>query len=104
MDSKEMLRIAESWIRLHESKQGSAGYEREFWSFEAIDELTHNSPHEAFDVIVTIARLCKNEKCLAYLGAGPIEDLMLYFGLEVIERVEAEAKGNSQFKKALKAV
>jgi hypothetical protein len=104
MDQDKKNKIAESWIRLHNSKQDSTEYENEFWSFETIDELIHQEPNDALEVILAIAELCNNEKILANLGAGPIEDLMLYFGPEFIDRVEVEAKKNLKFKRALKSV
>ena len=55
-------------------------------------------------VILKITDLAETDGMLGYLGAGPIEDLMLCHGQTIIERIAAEAKRNSKFKKALKAV
>ena len=104
MDSEEARRIEQSWIRLHFAKQGSPEYEVEFWSFEAINELTHKKPSEAMAVILEIAAIDSSDAILGNLGAGPIEDLLLYHEPFIMDRVEAEVRKNPPLRRALKAV
>ena len=104
MEKNEVENIAKSWIGWHESKKGEPSYESEFWAFQAMDELTHEKPLEALVVILRIADLAETEEVLGYLGAGPIEDVMLYHGQLLIERIATEAQIHPKFKRALKTV
>jgi hypothetical protein len=79
-----------------------------FWAWEAVDEIAHghvtdtNLRLDPLDLIVQLAdRAPNDEKALAYLGAGPVEDYLLY-GDPDIRRVEQAAEINPRFRVALR--
>jgi hypothetical protein len=104
MNNEEVTNISKSWISLQLAEKDSPEYDSEFWSFERLDQLIHNKPNEALRVIIEIAVTTDSEEILGYLGAGPIEDLMLYHGEQVIENLAAKAKAEPKIKVALQSV
>lgn len=104
MNNEEVTNISKSWISLHLAEKDSPEYESEFWAFERLDQLIHNKPNEALRVIFEISVTTDSEEIHGYLGAGPIEDLMLYHGEQVIEDLAAKAKAEPKFKVALRSV
>ena len=67
------------------------------------DACTEN-PQLAWRAILDIAQRSLTEDEEALLAAGPLEDLLSWHGPEFIDRVEREAKINSQFNHLLGGV
>jgi hypothetical protein len=72
-----------------------------------IIDLTYDGRWEdIWSILVTITQreeVIDNER-LAFIAAGPLEDLICKAGPEFIERIEHEAKFNRQFAKMLTGV
>jgi hypothetical protein len=102
LDLDEMSRIAEAWIELTRLPENSAQRDGKFWSWERLHELIHQEPETAWRVIQIIRRE-GSDLVLANLAAGPLEDLLVAHGEQFIDRVEALARQDKQFKKLLGA-
>jgi Family of unknown function (DUF6869) len=77
------------------------------WALDAVQDFTlHKRWEEVWQVILAIARRDTEleTEALAYVAAGPLEDLVCRAGAEFIERVEHEAKFNHQFGRLLTGV
>jgi hypothetical protein len=73
------------------------------WASTDIDERIHSQPVEAIELLMEIADGAPSGGALAYLGAGPIEDLIRRNGTDtVIDGVEAAARRSSNFRTALR--
>ncbi len=70
-------------------------------------DLSRNGPwEELWEILLTVTRrdeIIDTER-LAYIAAGPLEDLICKAGPEYVDRVEREAKFNRQFGKLLTGV
>ena len=66
--------------------------------------MTHESPDEAWDFILSTLTQDSSPKILRMLSAGPLEDLLAYHGHLIIDRAEAEARRNPLFAKLLGGV
>jgi hypothetical protein len=64
-------------------------------------ELRDDDPERALAMILEVLKIESNPNLLSYLAAGPLEDLI---SLDTIDRIEAEAKRNPQFKRLLGGV
>jgi hypothetical protein len=56
---------------------------------------------EELAVIVEIVRRLVNDRILALVAAGPLEDLIRLHASTFIDRIEAVANGDEQFRKAV---
>lgn len=78
-----------------------------FWATEAAFDLARNEPDWAWRfVLATLDELKpeQDDKVLAVLAAGPLEDLLANHGSEVIARVEDEARRSPRFRELLGGV
>jgi hypothetical protein len=103
LDLGEMNKIAETWINLQRLPEAAPEREDKFWSWDRLWELVRDDPEAAWGVI-QIIREDGSDRILANLAAGPLEDLLVEHGDQFIDRVEALARRDAQFKKLLGAV
>jgi hypothetical protein len=89
--------LARAWVDQHvkpykdhdDNWQALFDYER---------ELVDHDPDKALDLILDIVRIETNTSVLGLLAAGLLEDVI---SMEVIDRIEREAKSNERFRELL---
>ncbi len=74
------------------------------WVFEWVMELAQKRPTEALPVVKALVDVAVGDEELAYVAAGPIEDLLAYHGPAVIDTVEHIAREDTRFRRALTGV
>jgi hypothetical protein len=74
------------------------------WADEELQRLVDKEPDEALEIIRAVISEAPNDAVLAFVAAGPLEDLLCYRGELVIELVERFAAHNERFRKALSGV
>lgn len=79
----------------------ATGDESYFWAFTAINELVFQDPERLWLLTREMIQRTTDEEALAYIAAGPLEDILAYHGNEFIERVETQARRDPNFRKAL---
>lgn len=87
-----------------ESSHGSSEYEDSFWSFMMLSELLEDFPEEVFGLIKDVLERDCSEDVIGQIAAGPLEDLLVKHGPEIIDLVEEEARTNLKFNHALGGV
>lgn len=102
MSELELQKIAEAWIEVHHRSEDENG--EHFWAFIKLSDLCDNEPEVCWKVIHLIRQLDGSDTILANLAAGPLENLLVYHGSDFIDRIEALAAHDQQFKKLLGAV
>lgn len=102
LDAKEMRQIADTWIDFHRLPEDSPARDDRSWSFDRLWELVHDDPEAAWTIIQMI-RQEGSDLILSNLAAGPLEDLLVSHGDHFIERVEALAEQDGEFRKLLGA-
>jgi len=80
------------------------GDESYFWAFETVAELTSKDPERLWRITTQMISETTDELALAYIAAGPLEELLVNRGLHFIERIEREARSNSHFRECLRSV
>jgi hypothetical protein len=72
------------------------------WAWEEVEDRVRSEPEEMVAVLVAIADAAPDDPALEYLGAGPVEDLIVHRGSDVvIDRIEGAASRSENFRKAL---
>lgn len=81
-----------------------AGDKNYFWAFEEVQALLSADVERAWKITCEMIRITADESALAYIAAGPLEDLLKYHGATFIDRVERLAQNDPHFRSALMGV
>lgn len=91
--------IADAYLRYYARKQ-----EADRWVLETLDTLIDDNPDEAWRITCVLVDKATSDAALAYVAAGPLEDLLKRHGPNIIDRVEEASSNNSRFQLALSGV
>ena len=81
------------------------GTDAEFFEArERLDDLVRNDPDRAWPIVIDVIQRTSHDDLLGYVCAGPLEDLLVYHGHILIDRVEALGKQDPHFRRALRGV
>jgi hypothetical protein len=75
-----------------------------FAAFEELNEVVRRHPERAWPLICEIIRRITADRILAYVAAGPLEDLLVHHPHAFIDRVESLAKQDAHFRRAVSGV
>jgi len=102
MHATSPAQVGEAYLA-HARRQSAATE----WAVEAVSDIVYAEHWEAlWNVVLSIARREDpiEVEALAFVAAGPLEDLVCKAGPAFIDRVEHEAKFNRQFARLLTGV
>ena len=102
MEARSSGQVADAYLAHARHKAASTQ-----WSVAAVIDLTYEDRwEELWNVVLAIARREEQieVEALAFIAAGPLEDLICKAGPAFIDRVEHEAKFNRQFGRLLTGV
>ena len=71
---------------------------------DAVEDLVRRDPDAAWAVVVELISRADDDAILAYIAAGPLENLVVLHGTQVIGRIEAHAAADSRFRRALTGI
>lgn len=91
--------LATTYLRHFETKN-----EQDWWSVVEVDRLVRDDPYSGSEVTRTLVNEAKSDEALAYVAAGPLEDLLKKHGPVVIDLVEGESRNNDRLQLALSGV
>jgi uncharacterized protein DUF6869 len=74
------------------------------WASRRLSELSRTEPSAVLGLIQAIQRRNPSDRVLANLAAGPLEDLLVYKGPEVIDQLETLARSDAAFRSLLAGV
>ena len=104
MNDDEKTRLVEGWIARFEHYREVGADDQHFWAFEQLDDLCKQSPELAWEIILRILDANSSDPIVENLSAGPLEDLLVYHGEQVISLVEIRARNDSKFRNLLGGV
>jgi Family of unknown function (DUF6869) len=112
--------IADTWISYHvwsatrtrrndrtdrELRDEDAESDRHgFWAVEAMNALVRTHPDEAWPMILRLVERSPDDRVLANVAAGPLEDLLTQQPHAFIDRVEKLAREDAKFRRCLSGV
>jgi len=106
MDDVELKRMAKAWIEFQELGS-NASPEQEaplIWAYDAVHDLVARSPYLAWKLILTVVELSRNERVLGMLAAGPVEDLLVGYGSEILPDLLSSLPSNPALLRILEGV
>ena len=90
----------ENYRRLIEGKS----QDDTIWILDLVDKLIHDEPDKALEFIVNLINMSKDTAMLAFVAAGPLEELLVYYGTAVIEKLKIVADTSDNIQLALSGV
>ncbi len=82
--------LARAWIEWQKTTSDTPDWDSLFWTWHRLRFLTEYLPDKAWKVIKLIVSEDRSVEVINNLIAGPIDDLLRNFGIEMIDLVEAE--------------
>lgn len=98
------INLAKSWISAQRIGADHIGYDKFSWAVDELINMVGDNHEELWLIILEILNLDDSEEIIKAVGAGPLEDLMIYHGEKYIEKVEAEFYTSTVFEKAVRSV
>lgn len=90
--------IAESYISYYEM-QDEKRKQKYQWANDKLDALAQTDPESAINVIDIITELSSNDALFAYIGAGPIQDMLgSEHGSSVLETIVVRARKSPKWR------
>lgn len=99
---KEYRTLITTWIELHENSPENN--DELFWAFEKLDDICRDDPPLTLKIIRAILASTQDERVLANLATGPLENLLSRHGEKVIVDIETLARKEPQFRSLLQRV
>lgn len=93
--------LAEAYLRNHKARNKKPRNFDDFWAFEEVSDIVRNDPEEGWRVTSILLAMATTDGVLAYVAAGPLEDLLKKHGPMVIDRIESLARENDRLQLAL---
>ena len=119
-NSRPLDEIADTWIAYHawsaarprrdhlsvqEQREEDAEADRHGrWAWEAVYDLVHKEPEKAWSMFLRLVELAPDDRTLANVAAGPLEDLLGLHSYAFIDRVEHQARADARFRRCLSGV
>jgi Family of unknown function (DUF6869) len=93
--------LARAYLRHYAAGNPAGG---DWTSWDAINTLVREAPGDAWPVILQLVYHSQDDQTLAYVAAGPVEDLLVHHGADVIGLFEEECRSNPRFRQCLSGV
>jgi uncharacterized protein DUF6869 len=92
--------LADAYLRRHTEKR-----KEDQWASGQVDDIVHDEPDKGLEItLLLLNKAGDDDAILAYVAAGPLEDLLRLHGSQVIDRIEQESKDDSRLQLALSGV
>lgn len=109
MPQKPIDEIVKAYWEHYSSTQSSdrvlrLDAERTLWAWEAVEEEVRSPTARVLKLLLALGHEAKDDDALAYLGAGPVEDLISWHGARYLDEIDQCARSDPAFRKALSNV
>ena len=100
----DVRQLASEYIAYAEAIGRGALDDSQQWVFDELDRLVRDDPETAWPVIREALRRSSNDQVLAFVAAGPLEDLIRLHARTFIDRIETASNADDQFRRAVSGV
>ena len=94
--------LVDDWLGYHAA--GCKATDSRFSAWQDVDDLVHRDPEAGWALILELIAAASDDRLLANVAAGPLEDLLVRAPEQFIERVELEARRDPKFRRCLTGV
>lgn len=91
--------LADAYLRFYERNEKS-----DAWAYDEVHRLVDQEPQVGWVIICLLVEKARSDEVLAYVAAGPLEEILRRHGPAIISLAEEECHKNSRFPLALSGV
>jgi hypothetical protein len=91
--------VVDAYLRHHTAKDDSL-----FWAWEKLEGYVRTDPTRAWNMTLQLIAAAATAEAVAYVAAGPLEDLLYLHGEQFIDEAERLARQDAKFRQALGGV
>jgi hypothetical protein len=91
--------VVDAYLRQHTLKR-----DEDFWAFNEVDRLVCSDPWVGWRITYMLIKKAPTDEALAYVAAGPLEDLLEIHGMAIIDEVTKVARADKRLQLALSGV
>jgi hypothetical protein len=102
MTHKERLMLAAGWLRVAHSNSFSNAHDKDV--MRTLFRLCQEKPHDAWQIITTIAESDPSTSTATLLAQGLIKEIMMYHGIRFLRFFEQHAVRNQALQYAIEYV
>ncbi|MBT3532029.1 MAG: hypothetical protein HOF74_08070 [Gammaproteobacteria bacterium] len=104
MTEEEFHNWVAAYIEIYSGKEEFDEFHPQYWAIEKFVDLEADSPEICWAAVLIILRNNPDERVLANLAAGPLEELIELHGNDFIDRIEKESRSSPLFRSMLQGV
>jgi len=94
--------LVDDWIAYHAA--GGRASDPRFSAWAEVDDLVRRDPESGWSVTLDLIVAASDDRILAKVAAGPLEDLLTRDPERFVDRVELEARRDPKFRRCLTGV
>lgn len=87
--------------RLAGGRQERLDADKWAWAWDEVEMAFIEPSARTFPMLMALIESAGDDEALAYLGAGPLENLINRYGIQFAEQIEESARRDPAFRKAL---
>ena len=91
--------LVAAYLKHFESKDDAL-----FWAWVRVHESVRQDPKKAWELTLRLIAAATDETALAYVAAGPLEDILYARGAQFVNEVERLASSDPKFLSALRLI
>jgi hypothetical protein len=91
--------VVDSYLRHYALKE-----DQDLWAFDEVDQVVRRDPAAGLRLTCLLVNKASSDEALAYVAAGPLEDLLTFHGPTLIDRVTVAARADDRLQLALSCV
>ena len=74
------------------------------WAVEKIEHLVKESPMQGLEAVIQLIKESDDDETLSYIAAGPLENLLVFNGSKIVDRLTKIADNDERIQLALSGV
>lgn len=96
--------LVHSWIQAQKIGVDNPGYKKHSWAADEFINAAIDQPEKLFLDVMSVLKTEDSDLVLKAIGAGPLEDLLIYHGEWTINRLRQEVTKCPALRQALREV
>jgi hypothetical protein len=103
-DATNRERLLDAYFKHEKAMEQGIQDDPYFWAVEAVWKLIDRDPEGTWTLLLEMLRRADGDYMIASIAAGPLENFIVRHGWPFLDRIEAEARTNAKFRRALVGV
>ena len=103
-NESERLRLIDAYLSYAKSLCRDEMNDADYWAVDVVRDIVARDAEAAWPIVLELIGRAEDDEVLAFIAAGPLEDLLIAHGPQLIDRIEARAATDKTLRRALSGV